>query len=74
MVELIGSNKQAEQREIFLAFQWTENARATCQRWHDERIAALKAAEAQARVDREQLEKQLQREQTKRLAFGFEHA
>jgi hypothetical protein len=55
-------------------YQWTENARATCQRWHDERITALKAAEAQARADREALEKQLQREQTKRPAFGFEHA
>jgi hypothetical protein len=36
--------------------------------------AALKAAEEKARADREQLEKQLQREQTKRRPIGFEHA
>jgi hypothetical protein len=43
-------------------FQWTESAKATCQQWQDERIAALKVAEAQARADREQLENQLRRE------------
>ena len=36
--------------------------------------AALKAAEEKGRADREQLEKQLQREQTKRPPIGFEHA
>ena len=36
--------------------------------------AALKAAEEKARADREQLEKQLRREQTKRPPIGFEHA
>lgn len=55
-------------------YQWTENARATCQRWQDERITALKAAEAQARADREALEAQQRREENKRPAFGFEHA
>jgi hypothetical protein len=54
--------------------QWCENSQAICQRWHDEKIAALKTAEEQARAYREQLEKQLQREQTKRPAIGFEHA
>jgi hypothetical protein len=39
-------------------YQWTENARATCERWNDERIAELKAAETKARADREALEKQ----------------
>jgi hypothetical protein len=54
-------------------YQWCENSRQTCQRWHDEKITALKAAEEQARAVREQLEKQLQREQTKRPIGTFEH-
>jgi hypothetical protein len=43
------------------------------QRWQDERIGALKAAEEQAPADGEALEKQLQREQTKRPMGTFEH-
>jgi hypothetical protein len=44
-------------------YQWTERARTTCEQWQAERIATLKAAEEKARQDREQLEKQLRREE-----------
>jgi hypothetical protein len=46
-------------------YQWCENSRATCEQWNAERLAALKAAEQQARVEREALEKQLRREEAK---------